>query len=500
MIKIKNLLTYFLLAELVSFLGYYSPLANQIGFAILVIVSIYFGLKNYPYLVGILFAELMIGSKGYLFVLSAGSFNISIRMVLWLLVLLFWLWHVGRVARSHGLMVAFRQYIMPKEFKIFWPLLAVVVFASINAFLNGNVWSNIYADANAWAYFLLLWPIYYVVKKLTAAQKSFYVAILTSAVAWLTIKTWLILFFFSHDFIILDDMYHWVRDTGVGEITAIKGSFYRIFIQSHVYPLIALVISWFYLLQKSQKTTLRQLVNDKSYLFLVFISSGLLSVVLIGLSRSFWVGLFFALVALKTMLFLRNDKSFREKIWHWWRFCSALLTSLALAVFIIFIIVRFPYPGNTVDFNATQVLRERATETNEAAIGSRWALLPVLGRAIEQSWLFGQGFGTTVTYESKDPRVVSATGGTYTTFAFEWGWLDLWLKLGLIGLLAYGYLLINLWRGKSSYSDILKLSLITLIALHIFTPYLNHPLGIGLILLIFALNLVDISTLPEEQK
>ena len=55
----------------------------------------------------------------------------------------------------------------------------------------------------------------------------------------------------------------------------------------------------------------------------------------------------------------------------------------------------------------------------------------------------GRGFGATVTYQTRDPRILADNGsGEYTTYAFEWGWLDIWLKLGIFGLAAY-FLLIG---------------------------------------------------------
>jgi hypothetical protein len=487
--KIKQLLPLFLLIELISYLGYYWHAVNVLGFLLLTALGVYFGIKKYHYLIGLLLAELIIGSKGYLFVLTLGGFHLSIRMALWCLVLVFWF---GRVAWQYWQQkdtTILRQELLPTEAKNFWPLLIVVLFATVNGVAHGNGLGNIYSDANAWFYFLLLWPITHFLKKLKQIELDFFVALILTAVGWLTIKTWLILYFFSHDFLILEDMYHWVRDSGVGEITAMAGSFYRIFIQSHVYPLIALVVAWYYLLRQASTLSIRKLINDPVFLTLVGSASALLSVIFIGLSRSFWVGLLIVLLALFLKIFSDRQNSFSFKIRLSLRFGFGLFISAILALFIVFIIIRFPFPHNTLEFNATDVLSERATQTNESAIGSRWALLPVLGGAIEKHWLLGQGFGASVTYESKDPRVIKSSGGVYTTYAFEWGWLDLWLKLGLIGLLAYIYLLYKLWQGAvGPYQEPVRLAIVALVSLHIFTPYLNHPLGIGLLLLLFSVN------------
>jgi O-antigen ligase len=144
------------------------------------------------------------------------------------------------------------------------------------------------------------------------------------------------------------------------------------------------------------------------------------------------------------------------------------------------------------DFNAATVLSDRATQTNESAIGSRWALLPELWSSILDAPLLGSGFGKTVTYYSSDPRVLlNNPTGEYTTYAFEWGWLDIWLKLGLLGLISYLWLIvmqiIKIGRFRGEFKPLSRLSLLAILAtlttVHIFTPYINHPLGIGMILL-----------------
>jgi O-antigen ligase len=117
--------------------------------------------------------------------------------------------------------------------------------------------------------------------------------------------------------------------------------------------------------------------------------------------------------------------------------------------------------------------------------------LPVLWKEVSASPLWGKGFGTTVTYVTSDPRItLSTTDGKYTTYAFEWGWLDLWLKTGLIGVLGYlwlFYMLLSdcyrLMRRGDSRALAVGLSLSALGVLHFFTPYLNHPLGFSYLIL-----------------
>lgn len=123
-------------------------------------------------------------------------------------------------------------------------------------------------------------------------------------------------------------------------------------------------------------------------------------------------------------------------------------------------------------------------DAGDAASVSRWKLLPILFDGVKRHPVLGSGFGATVTYKSSDPRVVAATGGVYTTYAFEWGWLDHWFKFGIVGIPLLIWIVLALIRGVWSSSHdwwirgTVVCSLIALAATHVFTPYLNHPLGI----------------------
>ena len=164
-----------------------------------------------------------------------------------------------------------------------------------------------------------------------------------------------------------------------------------------------------------------------------------------------------------------------------------LLITGILSIGLIVAIVRFPYPDPVGGFLNMQVITDRASKiTGEAAVSSRWNLLPKLWEEILKAPFLGQGFGATVTYKSSDPRVLeSSPTGEYTAYAFEWGWLDIWLKLGLFGLIAYLALIGKVLKStfpyfkKNNLALGAMISLIVICFVNIFTPYMNHPLGIG---------------------
>jgi O-antigen ligase len=139
-------------------------------------------------------------------------------------------------------------------------------------------------------------------------------------------------------------------------------------------------------------------------------------------------------------------------------------------------------------------LNNRVNASDPAA-SSRWKLLPPLVQGIKKHPIIGSGFGTTVTYQSDDPRYKNEANpqGWLTTYGIEWGYLDFILKFGIIGTLIYiwflGYIAWQGWKltkGNNEYTVIaggFLLGLIAIGATHMLSPYLNHPLGIGYIMI-----------------
>jgi O-antigen ligase len=184
-------------------------------------------------------------------------------------------------------------------------------------------------------------------------------------------------------------------------------------------------------------------------------------------------------------------KNYKKK--DYYQQLSKLLLIILGAVFLIVAIINIPMLGYKGDFNAGKTFKERANLKNseEAAISSRWSLLAPMSQEILKSPIIGHGFGKEITYISSDPRVLeNNSSGEYTSSAFEWGWLSIWLKMGFLGLLAYLWLFYRIIKDAfiSNYNKVyiwaLGLSLLTLMIVNFFTPYLNHPLGIIYLLIV----------------
>ncbi len=485
-----------ILAEFFSFYGFFWPIINKVCFLLIVLAVIFLSWKNLAYGLYFSLAELIIGSKGYLFFWQQGHHAISVRLGIFLAVMGVWAFKkVLSLFRGQPLEI---KFFSRRIFPYYALLLIFVFWGVLSGWLHHNSLKNIFFDVNAWFYFFLAFPLSEAISKENILS---FLAVALAALLDLLIKTFLLFFLFSHNFVaILPFVYKWVRVTGVGEITNMQVGFYRIFFQSHIYAVFAFLIIFPYLSKK--------IVQDKEPLKKVWRELALAiftaAVIAISLSRSFWVGLGAAFLTYETFIFLSSSSRWQGLKIAFGNFLL-LLAIFASGLYSAAFLAKVPVPHiwqgrqagyifNALDKRTKDFFHDRAT-------GSRWRLLPPLSRAVERHWLVGQGFGSTVTYHTEDPRALQThPNGLYTTYAFEWGYLGIWLKLGLLGLLAY---LLFLKKIIEEGWDVIKekafspeincylqgalLSLVALIVVHFFTPYLNHPLGIGYLLFLDAI-------------
>ena len=499
-------------AELLSFLGYYFPLVNFIVFFAILLLTAVLSLYHLEYGLWILLTELFIGSFGYLFYFETGGLKISIRLALWLIIISVWLTKTAvSWAKTKQLNAVFLK---SDYFNYFFVLFIFVAWGVVNGFLNHNSLGNIFFDFNQWLYFLLVFPIFSVLdnEDCVAALKQVFLAALT----WLSLKTIILFYIFSHNFGSLAmDIYLWVRTSGVGEITQVQGGFNRIFMQSQIFILIGIFFLIFVIARERQRpkqspinrnepeiASLSRAIardlrflsvarnDDKKYLITSFVLLVLfLSAILTSFSRSFWLGLAVGGVFVWLAMLIKLKIKLKQFV----IFNSLILLAAILSLVLALVMVFFPYPAPLGGFNPGALLSDRATGlTGEAGASSRWQLLPPLWQEIKQAPIMGQGFGATVIYITSDPRVLAASpSGVYTTYAFEWGWLDVWLKLSIFGLLAYLILFAKIIFTGLKINTALSLSLagglIILVAVNIFSPYVNHPLGIGYLLIAAAM-------------
>ncbi len=468
---VRHYLEAIVVVEILSFLAYFYPTVGHIAAIVGWLIVLILSWKDLRTGLLVLLVDLLIDSKGYLLFLPIGGFKLSWRIGVWVIIMMVWL--VKSLWQAYRQKTAWLDFGRLKTAGLI-PLIIMLVFGTVSAIVQHCQPSNIFFDANGWLFWLIILPVMSI--KSWPLDKLW--ASVTAGISWLIAKTAILLYVFGHfSSAMITIVYRWVRDTQVGEITKMSAQFYRVFIQSQVYLLIVLaIVAWLLASELPIKGWFKWLWK-KGWGYLLVLSLTLFPLI-IGFSRSFWFGL--AVIGLFLLISV-----WRRYGWSIvWRWVVTSIIALVLSLAVIVVIVRFPWPNPQLSFDAGTLLEERLGDlSSEAGASSRWALLPKMTEAIRQQPIVGHGFGATITYQSADPRALEiSNGGSYTTYAFEWGWLDIAFKFGLFWAIWY-----FIWLGRTAFvswrqgvlGQSLAIGLLVLLAVHLFSPYLNHPLGIG---------------------
>lgn len=476
--------------EIASLLGYFFPVVKTGGFFLIFFLTLVLSCKNLAWGVAVAFIELVIGSKGHLFSLPIFGNDLSIRIGIFCALMIAWL--VGALSKKDAnSYLSFLKSRFVRQYGLLWVFIAWGVIQGI--FQQNNL-VNLWKDSNAWMYFLFAFPLYATLR--SRKELSVLVTVVRAALFALIVKTLVALYIMTHQTFgqdIIYSFYRWIRTTGVGEITQFEWGGVRIFFQSHIFALIAFfsILPGIRTCAKHfssvhSKNSFSSLTAHKQW-SLLFV--GCFMILAISFSRSFWLAAGITFFCWIVFLFVRRIswKTIRRVI-------LMIVFAKLLALLILFFIVIFPFPPTTGEFGIGSFAKRLEDLNSEAAAASRWSLLPVLTETIMKSPILGYGFGKTVTYSSFDPRV-QQQGGKITTHAFEWGYLDFIVKMGIGGFVVYFFLLWNIFRRgyrllhliheeDANLLSGLLLGLSALLIAHVFTPYLNHPLGIAHILFV----------------
>ncbi|MEA2089019.1 MAG: O-antigen ligase family protein [Patescibacteria group bacterium] len=475
----KTALYAIILIEFFSLYAFIFPELNKLFFLAIILITLILSCKKLEYGIYIILSELIIASKGYLFYWEINEKSISIRVGLFSIVFAVWLIKLALDSKKTN---KIKIKILESKLSLYFlSLFAFFIIGIILAIAHRNSFSNIFFDFNGWLYFLLIFPFFQSIKK-ENFDKLF--SVILGAVSAMILKTTIIFIIFSNHIIsVMPEIYRWIRITGVGEITDMGNSFFRIFFQSHIYA----ILGFFIILPLLNKKFVQKKEKIKNNIPILFFAISFAMIILISFSRSFWIGILFGILLYYVILFF----IFKEKIKFIFVNALLILVIFVSAGFLTTSLTKISFlQKNKTDANFFTAISERTTKiSGEAAVGSRWNLLPPLFNKIKKNPVLGSGFGTTITYETKDPRALeNNSNGLYTTYAFEWGYFDIWLKIGIAGLSIYFLLIRKIlktgWQNKNNeiiFGSLLAFA--SLLAIHFFTPYLNHPLGIGYILI-----------------
>ncbi len=448
----------------------------MVGIALFVFVL---ALRRLDIAMLIVIAEMIAGSHGHLLSTEVIGFTISLRMILFLAVMAAWgISFIKQSSRNH-----FRKLLSDERMLVWIPLwVAITVGLIVGVIKNGSMVA--FQDGNAYISTLLIFPW------LTVTWERWRLRSLLQVVAassiWISFLSLGIFYVFSHfQIFTLTNTYEFLRDTRMAEITRVVGQIHRVFLPSQ---LSVILIGLFFLAWTSMLSTVRQWLITG---VLLLVSSSV--VMFLSLSRSYWVGVFAGLIVFIILMLVRAEGKQR---WYpitkvFGTFCASSLFGLLLVVGVLL----FPFPNSFGTSGDLSLAFSSRTGIGDAGISSRWKLLPLMLETIREQPFLGSGFGKTITFATDDPRARSQSeDGLWTTYAMEWGWLELWLKMGVLGIAGYlwlGYFLMrrffllifgpNRWIGVGLFS-----ALVFLFVTHFFSPYLNHPIGIAWMLFFFA--------------
>ena len=206
------------IAELLSLIGYFIPSATVALIFVVTLIVLVISLRKLEYGLYALVAELAVGGQGHLLTTNFHGVTISIRQILFAIVLVTWV--ISKVKSV--------EKINKQQLLVFIPLAVAIGLGLILGFFR-NQPANVFFDANAWLYFILAPVIIDVVK--TKKIVGDVVQVLAGATTFISVQTVMLLILFSHNVTGVGGVfYHWLRDSAIGEVTYMSGTLFRIFL------------------------------------------------------------------------------------------------------------------------------------------------------------------------------------------------------------------------------------------------------------------------------
>ena len=256
-----------------------------------------------------------------------------------------------------------------------------------------------------------------------------------------------------------DSYYHWFRDVANGKITELGFNFYRIVLNEHLL-LVPLLIVFIH----------RIIQNKKDYHLSFIIYLLLITTLSINLTRIYLV----ALAAGLLFLFSKTN-------WKRWLAVTFISCFLFLISFTTLHLIASRGQSLGWELFGLRLQSITAPKTEESSL-SRLLLLPKIWGKIKTRPLLGNGLGDTVTVYSPIFKQ------EITTPHFDWGYLEVVAELGILGLLAWLFLISYLLLSFIRFSPSFTASIISLLAINLTSPALFHVLGVVWITFLLVLK------------
>ncbi len=458
------LFTAYLLVRGVSF--FYPPdtplhsasIVNMLVAGILIIATAYLLIKKNVWGWYVVASEIILGGAGNFFALG----GVSLRTCLLFLSLgIFFVQNFGNLKNLY------------RENKTFIytlsALYAVAALAAVRGAVAGHGFGAVFADTIPYLFFLYYFPI----RQLLDSDHSedFKNFVQTGAIAAIIGNALFILFtlfaFSSGLSALQGTLYHWFRDVAGGKITELPFHFYRIVLNEQVILIPLILWQFNSMLQRTGRKWLS-----------ITLTASLLIILSLNLTRSFILALGVGILLV-----------FRPKIWKRWLVGSIVLATSFIAIFIGIHLTASRGQSLGLEIFGLR-LQSIVTPSMEESSLSRLLLLPKIVDKIKASPIIGDGLADTVTVYS--PVVKKEI----TTSQFDWGYLEIWAELGLVGLVAWGSLLLylSLQLKKDRFVPAWKLgSTVGILIITLTSPALFHVLGIVWLATVAATQSIRVS-------
>ena len=455
---------YFFLAFLIfqefSYLGYLIPPLGKVVFLLIVLGTIILTYLDQNLGLLVLIFEFLSGHGGHLF-----EWGISLRLALFLVV--FGFWFIRKILDFEDTKRIYFSH--QKTIKWFLPILIFYTFiflAFVRGIANQHNFSLVLGDFINYSYWLLVFPLFEFFASENKYQKTF-LNLAIGCILGISFLTLLVFFLFSFNLVQVHDIFYWWwRKTAISKATAMGSGFFRIVSPSHilVLPLFLLVISLFF------KNSFKNKEHRKNCLYLGFCLS---LPFLINFSRVYWLAFILGLALLSLRKpFLKNLK------------LGVLIFVLLILEFSFIHIIASQGTSFGLGFFTGRLATSFSPDEEVSAL-TRLRILPNLLREISFSPFLGKGLGSEIKYF--DPLLEESK----TTYHIDWGFFEMWLELGVLGLLAFflviGEIIFLLWKIKKEYLFLgLFVGLVSFLFSSLTAPFVFHSVGVFYLSLLFV--------------
>ena len=456
---IRVLVYAFFVFQLLSILGYVWPSISSIVFCLIILGAIGFSLIKIEYGFLFLIFEFLAGHEGHLFELA----GLSLKLSLFLTVMLIWFIKkmIDKKQREF-----FAEFLKSPGLVFFLIFFFIIILGLVRGMIQHDPIIAI-KDFINYSYLFLIFPLIDIFKRIDFPKRVFNLS--QAATIGLAILTIIVFILFVTNLVqVHDEFYWWWRGTVIGKATDTGNGFFRIVTSAHLLILPLFLIYLSFLIENKEK------FKQKSKKYLIYLSICASLMLLINFSRAYFLGILIGLI------FLLKGIN-----WQRWLIFSCLVVFILVAEFgLLFGLVSGGAALQGLDFFKSRIGTILSPDKETSSL-TRMTILPVLIKKIWQQPIFGQGLGSTVSYNDL------LTGEEKSTFHLDWGYLEIWVELGLFGLISYVLILFYIfYQGWEKIKELkrhvfkkrliigLLAGLAGLIIATLTGPFLFHPLGI----------------------